>query len=581
MSPSSAYCVTVRKFPTPILGHSYSWQLARPSQAVSCPMELTNVNLYRYVPETSKMLIIWAYASLPDRGRLTWGPGQGGPRCRTGLELPSRDNVVSEQAPGDPNHAKRPNGIGGPGQGGPRCRTGLELPSRDNVADTAMVWWHRRLLDIERGTCTISTWDDFKKELKKQFYPENAAHEARAKLRCLSHKGSIRDYVKEFMEILLEIPDYPDTKALFAFTDGMQNWARLEIERRGARDLATAVSIAESLIELQRRERNSSPRKERNEGSSSHGKDGSYKPYKPKEGHNKVQKEDQGMQRPPLSCFLCDGPHRAQECPKKSRLSALIEEREEAPFPQREATIGSLQLCASKVEGQKTKEARKGLPFVQMKLEGQEVLALMDPRASNNFLKEEEAKRLGIPYERETGWLKAVNSTPNLVRGVARNVKVRIGYWKDRVKAIPMLFANSICITEGGGTYMVPVLRGKSSPSKTLATMHMEVQKPSSTTTAVVHGKEQHGKGGGTPKSGPKGCKEGNTLKLLKGHPPRRKADCARGKSVAKSPRDVASPRQESPRQNHSWRSRRRCKAKGRADAPSHKDEGGTEAQLE
>ncbi|KAF2282515.1 hypothetical protein GH714_044044 [Hevea brasiliensis] len=471
------------------------------------------------------------------------------------------------------------------------------------LADTAMVWWRRRLLDIERGTCTISTWDDFKRELKKQFYPENAAHEARAKLRRLSHKGSIREYVKEFMETLLEIPDYPDTEALFAFTDGLQNWARLEIERRGARDLATAVSIAESLIELHRRERNPSPRKERNEGSSSHGKDGSCRPYKPKEGHHKVQKEDQGMQRPPLSCFLCDGPHRARECPKKSRLSALIEEREEDPRPQREATIGSLQLCALKVEGQRTVEPKKGLPFVQMKVGGQEVLALVDTGASNNFLREEEAKRLGIPYEREMGWLKAVNSTPNLVHGVARNVKVRIGDWKgtldffvvsmdeyqcvlgvdfiDRVKAIPMLFANSICITEGGGTYMVPVLRGKPSPSKTLATMHMEVQKPSSTTTAVVQGKEQHGKGGGTPKSGPKECKRGHTPELLKGHPPRRKVDCARGKSVAKSPRDVASPRQESPRQNRSWRSRRRCKAKERAGAPSHKDEGGTEAQLE
>ncbi|KAJ9186377.1 hypothetical protein P3X46_001955 [Hevea brasiliensis] len=129
---------------------------------------------------------------------------------------------------------------------------------------------------------------------------------------------------------------------------------------------------------------------------------------------------------------------------------------------------------------------------------------------------------------------------------------------------------------KGGGTYMVPVLRGKSSPSKTLATMHMEVQKPSSATTAVVHGKEQHRKGGGTPKSGSKECKEGNTPKLLKGHPPRRKVDCA-----AKSPRDVASPRQGSPRQSRSRRSRRRCKAKGRAGAPSHKDEGGTEAQLE
>ncbi|KAF2303629.1 hypothetical protein GH714_020353 [Hevea brasiliensis] len=189
-----------------------------------------------------------------------------------------------------------------------------------------------------------------------------------------------------------------------------------------------------------------------------------------------------------------------------------------------------------------------------MKLGGQEVLALIDTGASNNFLKKRKPR----------GWC---------VLGVE---------FVERVKAIPILFANSMCITEGGGTCMVPLLRGKSSPSNTLATMHMEVHKSSSTTTAVIHGKEQHGKGGGTPKSGPKECKEGNTPKLLKGHPPRRKVDYAQGQSAAKSPRDVASPRQESPRQNHSWRSRRRYKAKGRAGAPRHKDEGGTtDAQLE
>ncbi|KAF2293846.1 hypothetical protein GH714_005095 [Hevea brasiliensis] len=40
------------------------------------------------------------------------GPGQRGPRRCTGLELTSRDNVVSEQAPDDPNNAKRPNETG-------------------------------------------------------------------------------------------------------------------------------------------------------------------------------------------------------------------------------------------------------------------------------------------------------------------------------------------------------------------------------------------------------------------------------------------------------------------------------------
>ncbi|KAF2320426.1 hypothetical protein GH714_027488 [Hevea brasiliensis] len=60
-----------------------------------------------------EMLNIWAYASLSDR-RKGWprGPGQGGPRRRTGLELPSRENVVSEQAPDDPNYTKRLKGTG-------------------------------------------------------------------------------------------------------------------------------------------------------------------------------------------------------------------------------------------------------------------------------------------------------------------------------------------------------------------------------------------------------------------------------------------------------------------------------------
>lgn len=79
----------------------------------------------------------------------------------------------------------------------------------------------------------MNTWKDFKKELKKQFYLENATYKAHAKLRILSKKRSIRDYVKEFTKIILEIPDYLYKEALFAFMDGLQHWVRMEIERKG------------------------------------------------------------------------------------------------------------------------------------------------------------------------------------------------------------------------------------------------------------------------------------------------------------------------------------------------------------
>ena len=61
------------------------------------------------------------------------------------------------------------------------------------LTDNAMLWWCRKHANIEKGLYTITTWEDFKKELKKQFYPENVVYEARKKLRELKHKTTIVD----------------------------------------------------------------------------------------------------------------------------------------------------------------------------------------------------------------------------------------------------------------------------------------------------------------------------------------------------------------------------------------------------
>ena len=39
--------------------------------------------------------------------------------------------------------------------------------------------------------------------------------------------------MKEFSELMLEIPDMADKDALFAFMDGLNNWVKLELQRRG------------------------------------------------------------------------------------------------------------------------------------------------------------------------------------------------------------------------------------------------------------------------------------------------------------------------------------------------------------
>ncbi|OIT21832.1 hypothetical protein A4A49_60505, partial [Nicotiana attenuata] len=44
------------------------------------------------------------------------------------------------------------------------------------LADTAMLWWRRKKADIEKGTCSIRDWEQFKFELKRQYNEKKKAN---------------------------------------------------------------------------------------------------------------------------------------------------------------------------------------------------------------------------------------------------------------------------------------------------------------------------------------------------------------------------------------------------------------------
>ena len=138
-------------------------------------------------------------------------------------------------------------------------------------------------MEIEKGTCTIDTWADFKREIKKQFYLEDVGYIAHKKIKHLKHKGSIRDYVKEFSSLMLEAPEMNEKELLFNFMDILQDWAKQEFRRRGVQDLSTAMAVAESLMDFRRGE--SSLTKPSFKGSHAKGGgDKGYKSYNAKEG---------------------------------------------------------------------------------------------------------------------------------------------------------------------------------------------------------------------------------------------------------------------------------------------------------
>lgn len=89
--------------------------------------------------------------------------------------------------------------------------------------DMALLWWRRIDADIASRQCTIETWDQFKTEFKNAFCPNNVVQDARRRLSELRQTGSMKDYVKQFTALKLQIPDLPDSHLLFQFTNGLQN----------------------------------------------------------------------------------------------------------------------------------------------------------------------------------------------------------------------------------------------------------------------------------------------------------------------------------------------------------------------
>ncbi|GJS48156.1 putative retrotransposon gag domain, aspartic peptidase domain protein [Tanacetum coccineum] len=187
----------------------------------------------------------------------------------------------------------------------------------------------RRYGDIKRGTATIDTWAEFVADFKKQFYPENAKNEAKSRLRKLKQSEMIWEYVKEFTILVLEIPELSDQDSLFYFLDGLQGWAKTELERRRVQDLSTAIAHAEALIDFSTR-RDSSKSKDRKVNQKKGGGEKNAQPKvdvarKPPIGKDKNLKTSYKSG----GCFICDGTHRARDCPKKASLNGLSALRNE------------------------------------------------------------------------------------------------------------------------------------------------------------------------------------------------------------------------------------------------------------
>ncbi|GJW00103.1 putative retrotransposon gag domain, aspartic peptidase domain protein [Tanacetum coccineum] len=254
----------------------------------------------------------------------------------------------------------------------------------------------------------------------------------RVGLQNSSHPDRYVSDARCFTTLVLEIPELSDQDSLFYFLDGLQGWAKTELERRGVQDLSIAIAYVEALIEFSTRRESSNPK----DWKVNQDKGGGEKNAQPKvdPAHKPPTGKDKNLKTSYKSggCFICDGPHRARDCPKKASLNSLsAHEDEEASDG---GCMGSIRILnAIKAKTEVPKVVGKGLQYVEATINGVKVCTLVDFGATHNFVADDEAKRLGINATKGSGTIKAVNSLAKAIHGVAKDVQAKIGEWEGTI----------------------------------------------------------------------------------------------------------------------------------------------------
>ncbi|KAE8736351.1 cytochrome P450 78A7-like [Hibiscus syriacus] len=302
------------------------------------------------------------------------------------------------------------------------------------LSEVALMWWRRRCNDVKRGNAAIETWVEFQAEFKEQFYPEYAEDEARSKLRRLKQEGSLREHVRKFVELMLQVPNLSEEDGFFTFMDGLKPWAKNELRRRGVKELSVALTTAESIIELGVKKVDSKP-KPKFRGSSGD-RDKASKSDKDSSGNGKPSngKHSDKKDKQIIQCYNCKGQgHLARDCPQKNKLSAIKEKDGEESETLK---LGSILSTMEVKKGRK----KKGLMFVDITIAGQKLSALVDTGASELFMSEQVAKKLGLYVEKACGSIKTVNAKEVPIAGVAKGIELTVGGWSgtEAIKVIPL-----------------------------------------------------------------------------------------------------------------------------------------------
>ncbi|KAL0462642.1 UNVERIFIED_CONTAM: hypothetical protein Slati_0151800 [Sesamum latifolium] len=257
----------------------------------------------------------------------------------------------------------------------------------------------------------------------------------RRALRKLEHTGSMQDYVKSFLALMLDIRDMSEKDKLFTFMEGLKPWPRLELQHQWVTDLGSAMTVAERLTDFAsetRKDRQTIPNPVQNKM----GGVKSYRDCPKKQLLNALatftDKASPAKQVEPQASVSGGNDPKEDEdnldaisqwC---NTLSHQVAAKKTVP-PRVGKTAPALTRSHPKDEAQPWNPRKNGLMFVDVKIHGKPIRAMVDTKATHNYLASTKVERLGLVLEKGVGRVNAINLAAQPIVGVAKCVLIKVG----------------------------------------------------------------------------------------------------------------------------------------------------------
>ena len=239
-------------------------------------------------------------------------------------------------------------------------------------------------------------------------------------MKGLKHTDSVRDYVKEFSSLMLNIRNMSEEDKLFNFVSGLQGWAQTEHRRQGVRDLTAAMAAADCLVYLKMVGAINNKQKNKPDGGRKSKADGQ------RNGMTAVPESGENVQQTSkwVGCFICRGPHQAKECPKREKVSALQLDKD-SEIGSMETRLNPIQMVNTILNSNSIFE----LMYVVVQANGIGVKELVDTGATHTCVASEVAASLGLEIEAYDSVVTSLNGRDHWVDEIIRSCSMEMGDW--------------------------------------------------------------------------------------------------------------------------------------------------------